>query len=286
MGWFRLRDDDSRPAAVSVLGKADGMPVGSGVLLPGAHLLTCAHVVNAALDKADLLAPGDPGPVSLRIRVHGPDDTVEFTVECAAELSAWIPPEPGAGGLGGYEWNGGLAVLRLSRPLPPAIRPPRWHPMAERQLVRAWHGGADRGSYADAEVTECNGRFGYVDGLRDKLPVGQGYSGGPLWSRDEAAVVGLVTAKLDIEDPLHRAWGIPWQRVRRELDRAGMAHLAAQPDDGSPATRPMPTSWPCWTGRCCARRSGRAAGGRWPGSAAWPRGTTGPRRPTNSPGCC
>ncbi|WP_257585898.1 MULTISPECIES: serine protease [unclassified Streptomyces] len=217
---------DSRPPAISILSQLDGEPVGAGVLLPGQHVLTCAHVVNCAVGS-DMLAVKYPGHISLRIRVYGPASTHM----CQAELTAWIAPRLGDGGLGAYEWNGDLAVLRLDSALPPGIQPPRWRPMAEKQLVRAWHGGAERSSFADVEVTECNGRFGYVDALRDKLAVDRGYSGGPLWSGRDRAVVGLVTAKLNTDGSLRRAWGIPWQRIRDELTGAGLADLTTQPDD-------------------------------------------------------
>jgi hypothetical protein len=68
MGWFHTRGPSLRPA-VSVLAEADGEPAGSAVLLPGQHLLTCAHVVNSALGRPDLLAPDHPGPVGVRVRI-------------------------------------------------------------------------------------------------------------------------------------------------------------------------------------------------------------------------
>ncbi|MDX3228863.1 trypsin-like peptidase domain-containing protein [Streptomyces sp. ME19-01-6] len=229
MGWFHTRGPSSRPA-VSVLTEADGEPAGSAVLLSGQHLLTCAHVVNSALGRPDLLAPDHPGPVAVRVRIIAR----EVTVEREAELAAWIPPRMDDGGLGGYEWNGDLAVLRVTGALPPAFQPPPWHPMTKAQRVRAWHGSGEPGVFVDSKVTSCDGRFGYFDGDDHSLDVGPSYSGGPLWSDDESVVVGLVTAKLDIHGGrLRRAWGIPWQRVRRELDSAGMAHLAAGPDDGA-----------------------------------------------------
>lgn len=226
MGWFHAHGSLSRPA-VSILAKADGRPAGAGVLLPRRHLLTCAHVVNSALGK-DRLAPDHPGPIAVPVRLHGP----EHTVEAEAELAVWIPPRTDDGGLGAFEWNGDLAVLRLSAALPPAIEPPRWHPMAQRQLVRAWHGSGEPGVFADAEVSECDGRFGYFDGAERALDIEPAYSGGPLWSDEEGAVVGLVTAKLRIQGTLRRAWGIPWQRVARELHDAGAGHLLPrQPEE-------------------------------------------------------
>ncbi|MEU5025686.1 trypsin-like peptidase domain-containing protein [Streptomyces milbemycinicus] len=228
MGWFHIRGPSSRPA-VSVLAGADGEPAGSAVLLPGQHLLTCAHVVNSALGRPDLLAPDHPGPVAVRVRIIAR----EITVEREAELTAWIPPRLDDGGLGGYEWNGDLAVLRVTSALPPAFQPPLWHPMAKEQRVRAWHGSGEPGVFADAEVTNCDGRFGYFDGGDRSLDIEQSYSGGPLWTNDESAVVGLVTAKLDIHGgPVRRAWGIPWQRVRQELDGKGLAHLTTTPEYG------------------------------------------------------
>ncbi|KAK1183045.1 trypsin-like peptidase domain-containing protein [Streptomyces sp. NBS 14/10] len=236
MGWFHTRGPSSRPA-VSVLAGADGEPAGSAVLLPGQHLLTCAHVVNSALGRPDPLAPDHPGPVALQVRIIAR----EITVEREAELTAWIPPRLDDGGLGGYEWNGDLAVLRVTGALPPAFQPPPWHPMAKEQRVRAWHGSGEPGVFADAEVTNCDGRFGYFDGGDRSLDIEQSYSGGPLWTNDESVVVGLVTAKLDIHGgPVRRAWGIPWQRVRQELDDAGMAHLTTGPEDG---VRDHPAYW-------------------------------------------
>ncbi|MGW2329707.1 VMAP-C domain-containing protein [Streptomyces sp. NPDC001700] len=226
MGWFHPRGSAPRPA-VSILAKDDGRPAGAGVLLPHHHLLTCAHVVNSALGK-DMLAPDHPGAVTVPVRMRGP----EHTVEAEAELTAWIPPRRDDGGLGAFEWNGDLAVLRLAPgALPLAFEPPRWHPMARRQFVRAWHGSGEPGVFADAEVSACDGRFGYFDGAERTLDVEPAYSGGPLWSSEESAVVGLVTAKLRIQGSMRRAWGIPWQRVARELRHAGVDHLLPRPDE-------------------------------------------------------
>nr|WP_267892786.1 trypsin-like peptidase domain-containing protein [Streptomyces sp. NBRC 110028] len=211
---------------MSILAKDDGRPAGAGVLLPRQHLLTCAHVVNSALGK-DMLAPDHPGSVTVSVRIHGP----EHTVEADAELTAWIPPRRDDGGLGAFEWNGDLAVLRLAGALPSVFEPPRWHPMARRQFVRAWHGSGEPGVFADAEVSECDGRFGYFDGAERTLDIEPAYSGGPLWSNEESAVVGLVTAKLRVRGELRRAWGIPWQRVARELRHAGVDHLLPRAEE-------------------------------------------------------
>ena len=226
MGWFHPRGSAPRPA-VSILAKTDGRVAGAGVLLPQRHLLTCAHVVNSALGK-DMLAPDHPGAIALSVEIHGP----EHTVEASAELTAWIPPRTDDGGLGAFEWNGDLAVLRLAgAPAAPVFEPPPWHPMARRQSVRAWHGSGEPGVFADAEVSECDGRFGYFDGAERALDIEPAYSGGPLWSYEESAIVGLVTAKLRIRGGVRRAWGIPWQRVTRELRRAGVDHLLPPLDE-------------------------------------------------------
>nr|WP_277347989.1 trypsin-like peptidase domain-containing protein [Streptomyces sp. HNM0574] len=219
-------------------------------MLPGQRLLTCAHVVNSALGN-EQLATAHPGEVTLPATVRGPDGAFSRT----ARLELWIAPEPPAPH-GAWEWGGDLAVLALTEDLPPALSPAYWQPMEKGQEVRAWHGGGAHGSYADARVTECGDRFGYVDGRLSGLAIDHGYSGGPLWSAELGAAVGLVAATLTPpRDPatgeplpftpqrvVRRSWGIPWQRVRAELASRGAAALVEQaaPAVGDhPALRPL-----------------------------------------------
>ncbi|MCH6160046.1 VMAP-C domain-containing protein [Streptomyces marispadix] len=219
------------------------------MLLPGEHLLTCAHVVNDAVGKRQL-SPEDPGPVTVRARVQSPHGRHE----CAARLDLWIPPGQPAGDRP-LEWGGDLAVLTLLERLPEDVQPVRWHPMEKGQSVRAWHGGGTAASYADARVTECDDSVGYFDGSPTGLAIDHGYSGGPLWSDELGAAVGLVVASLtpppdpDTGGPMpfspqqviRRGWGIPWQRIRAELTGSGAPYVIG---GTSPALSPDPTLRP------------------------------------------
>ncbi|MGW7002213.1 VMAP-C domain-containing protein [Streptomyces sp. NPDC054933] len=234
MGWFRYANGDDSAgvhgAFVSVLREHDRLAAGGGVLLTERHLLTCAHVVNVALGK-ELLESADPGPVRIGAVFPGSGTRVPHE----ARVAHWVPPRRTRGGL---DWSGDLAVLELEDPAP--VVPPRWSEMVPGQGVRAWHGGGHAATFVEVTVKECDGWIGYVDGELSGAAIGPGYSGGPLWSEREGAMVGLVAAQLQAPDgPLaahhvvRRGWAIPWQAVRAELESAGAGPLLASADDGA-----------------------------------------------------
>lgn len=232
MTWFGSPDDpssgDARGALVRVLSSDRGRTAGAGVYLSGRRLLTCAHVINLALGLRSL-SPHNPGEVTL---------DVSFPVLSAvdlhqARLVAWIPPRsPQYGPVadGSLEWDGDLAVLELDEAPPPPVSPVRWLEMERGQQVRAWYGGGQPFSYADARVGAYDGRICYLDGQLSGAAVDEGYSGGPLWSVTDRAAVGLVVGRITAPDgvfsaqhTLRRSWGLGWQSVLRELARVGAA---------------------------------------------------------------
>ncbi|BCK73311.1 hypothetical protein Srufu_072640 [Streptomyces libani subsp. rufus] len=241
MGWFRAvsgTDDpaDPRFRVASVLDAGDGKAAGAAVVLTPHHLLTCAHVVNDALGK-ELFDDSRPEEVTLRVQTHGPSGAQLHE----AQTVHWIPPRrldggDGPPGHGEPEWAGDLAVLRVGAALCcPA--PPEFRRMRVGQSVRAWHGSALSGSYADVRVKTCDSRVGYLDGALSGVAIGPAYSGGPLWSEAEGAVVGLVAACMlppvgqgyDSRHVTRRSWGIPWQRIEAELRAAGAGPLLDRP---------------------------------------------------------
>lgn len=232
MGWFGSVSggaaDEGRGGLVGVLSADHRRTAGAGVYLAHRTLLTCAHVVNEALGH-DILEPRYPGRTALQTVFPELDPGARHP----ARLVAWVPPRPvdGSDGpvpCGAMEWAGDLAVLELDGEPPPAARPVAWVEMAAGQEVRTWYGGGQRFSYADVRVGSCNGRVGYLDGQLSGAAIGPGYSGGPLWSPHDSAVVGLVAGHVsqpggpfEAQHVLRRSWALPWQAVRRELERAG-----------------------------------------------------------------
>ncbi|WHM35726.1 trypsin-like peptidase domain-containing protein [Streptomyces sp. BPTC-684] len=247
MGWFKAPgadpSADARGALVRVLSADRGRTAGAGVYLAGRRLLTCAHVVNAALGLR-MLSPRDPGAVTLDVSFPALSPGTSGARQ--ARLVAWVPPRAadhqGPVADGSLEWGGDLAVLELDEEPPPPVGPVRWLDMRAGQLVRAWYGGGQPFSYADVQVGSCDGRIGYLDGQLSGAAVDDGYSGGPLWSPADGAAVGLVMGRItapdgefDTQHTVRRSWGLSWQSVRQELLRVGAAPDPAPPGAREPA---------------------------------------------------
>ncbi|MEV7193739.1 trypsin-like peptidase domain-containing protein [Streptomyces sp. NPDC093510] len=239
MTWFATALDetaaDARGGLVRVLSKDGTATAGAGVYLVGRSLLTCAHVVNAALGLR-ILSPGDPGDVVLDVAFPA----LSAVHTRRARLAVWIPPRAerqGPVGDGTLRWDGDLAVLELEDDPPAPVGPLRWLGMAMGQQVRAWYGGGQAFSYADVRVASYEDGVGYLDGQLSGAAIGEGYSGGPLWSVTDRAAVGLVMGRINApgsvfaaQHTVRRSWGRSWQSVMAELRRAGAVpdpHLSA-----------------------------------------------------------
>ncbi|MFI5962795.1 trypsin-like peptidase domain-containing protein [Streptomyces asoensis] len=250
MGWFRAvgtpGDAEAGSRVASVRRPADGRTAGAAVVLGIDTVLTCAHVVNDALGRA-LFETRTPRLDEVLVALDGPSRTTRYP----ARVVHWIAPRALDGGAvrdGDGEWLGDLAVLRIEAPLGSVPAPAPRRAMTPGQKVRAWHGSGHGATFADLEVAALDGPIGYLDGKSTGMAVGPGYSGGPLWSEEDGAVVGLVAAHFmppcgpdgarlppDPQHLIRRSWGIPWQRVEAELRPLG----ALGPDDAcGPGARP------------------------------------------------
>ncbi|AZM51636.1 hypothetical protein DMA15_02740 [Streptomyces sp. WAC 01529] len=230
MTWFQAaggdQDADARGALVRVLTADRSRTAGAGVYLSERTLLTCAHVVNAALGE-EMFSARDPGDVTLGVSFP----VLSPTEIRRARLVAWIPPRSHLRGPvpdGALRWEGDLAVLELGEEPPPPVGPVRWLEMARGQEVRAWYGGGQAFSYADVRVAAYDDGVGYLDGQLSGAAVDEGYSGGPLWCVADGAAVGLVMGRitapghaLSAQHTVRRSWGLGWQSVLLELRHAG-----------------------------------------------------------------
>lgn len=237
MPWFSP-PGPSRPATVSVFPSSGSRKcVGAGVLLPGNRVLTAAHVVNMALgreDAEDTAHPGNETVLRVRVGHHWQD----------ARVKVWIPVRDRKR----TDWRGDLAVLQLPHNLPPNLVPPPWLEVREGMRVCAWDpSGQPEFSLALCEVIAVKPEyeFAVVDTTRSAVPIGHGYSGGPVWCNEERAVVGMMVAKVNGVPRAHDrrrvddlSWFLPTQRIRRELDAEGVAHLL----DPTPGTDEPDTS--------------------------------------------
>src|SRR6266498_4504802 len=168
-------------AVLRILGVAGG-PVGLGFLITDQLVLTCAHVVAAALGIKD----GAPSPAGTPVGVDLP--LLGSGQRATAAVERWIPAQSSG--------TGDVAVLRLSAPLAGA-RPVRlveadqvWgHParaygLPDGRPGGVWHSSVLRHRQANGWVQ--------ADLVGDGYQVSPGFSGGPVWDDELAGVVGMT----------------------------------------------------------------------------------------------
>ncbi|GAA4809378.1 serine protease [Streptomyces ziwulingensis] len=251
MGWFGTAGGgavDPSLHVVTVRRAKDAKAVGAGFVLSPDTVLTCAHVVNAALGRV-MLEPRAPGLDEVVVEVHTDGPGVRSH---PARVVHWVAPHASGGGPvppADDEWLGDLAVLRVDGPLGGLPAGPRLVSMAVGQELDAWHCTGEAATYASLTVRGLSDSRAYLDGAPTGMAVGPGYSGGPLWCPTEKAVVGLVVAHFmpprdhatgaplafSPQHLVRRSWAVPWQRVESELRPLGALHGvvpgAPDPDD-------------------------------------------------------
>ena len=176
---------------VSVLGP-DGGPVGVGALVTERHVVTCAHVVNAAFGL-DARAQGQPtGTVALDFPLvrqgdPGGSPPVRATVE------RWLPPpREGAAGddiaglvLVNEQAPEGTAAARLAVDTPRPGRTVRVFGFPAARPDGEWVQAAIRGSVGGGRLQLDSD---------SALRVQRGFSGSPVFDDDIGRVVGLIAS--------------------------------------------------------------------------------------------
>ncbi|WP_326809975.1 trypsin-like peptidase domain-containing protein [Streptomyces scopuliridis] len=173
--------EEALAAAVVRVKGPGGELAGAGFLVAPELVLTCAHVVNDALDRPreDEVAAGTEVFVDLPFAEGG----------SAAEVERWVPVRS--------DQTGDIAVLRLraaipgTRPLNMADTERVWgHDVRVPGFPRrspggVWHYGRLRGGTAEGWV-----QLSQAD--PHGVPVEEGFSGSPVWDEQLRAVAGMV----------------------------------------------------------------------------------------------
>jgi hypothetical protein len=197
------------PALVWICG-GDGVPYGAGVLVAPKRVLTCAHVVEAALGVA---SPGDaPAPDQpVRVRFTHVDD--DGPRRAAVHAGRWFPPGNAGEGDAGA---GDLALLDLLDEPPAGARPvPSFVsaagpgdeidafglPLGHGERSGGWASGSLAGPQASGWIQ--------IDSPAEGYRIQPGFSGAAAWSDAHDAVVGTIVAA-EASPDTRVAWMIPW----------------------------------------------------------------------------
>ncbi|MGW7257508.1 trypsin-like peptidase domain-containing protein [Streptomyces sp. NPDC054834] len=188
---------------VRLLG-ADNTPVGSGVLVDGGRVLTCAHVVSAILGLAE-----DESPRERLVTLDHPVSRTGQVSHGSVLPGGWAPPN-------GQQAD--VAVLRLNGPTPADCRPARLRPCgpSRGRGVRVFGQATDEppGIWVAARLLGAAGPdWVQLDGLDGAASrVRGGYSGAGAVD-EEGDVVGIVVAAL--RSGAATAWMIPVESAVR-----------------------------------------------------------------------
>jgi len=177
-------------AIVRLCGLGRGRPTaGLGLLVGADQVVTCAHVVNAALGRG-LLEQGRPDE-SVLVQVEFP--LLPATPVRLARVVAWTAPR-------GRDGGGDIAGLVLAEVAPAGAVPARFTASIPGPGMRlrafGYPGSPARGNgmWVDAELKgEVRGGLLQVESLSGQSVKAQpGYSGSPAWEHSGDKAVGLL----------------------------------------------------------------------------------------------
>lgn len=254
-----------------VRGPAHSQVAGAATVLADGTLLTCAHVVEAALG----LPPAQPthnepaGTVLVDFPHVAHGQYAEGEGAAAPSVRARVAP----GGWLRHRPAADLALLEPERPLPPEAAgvAPRSCGTGELDCTVAVCGyprAAPSGLWARAKVAGPGGphpAWRQLDGLdRAAARVERGFSGAGVWDADHGGVIGVLAAVLVTGAPDHArvAWMIPSEALSEVLSEVL--------DDGGGGNRGVSA------GRLGGGVPGNSAPSAPPGSDARPAGALWP----------
>ncbi|MFD6742400.1 NACHT domain-containing protein [Streptomyces anthocyanicus] len=222
-------DEPLWSAFVTILAN-DGRVIGGGVYAHCGNpdrpsLLTCAHVVNLALGF-DEFAVASPGRAEVTLVFPAaPGVRVQARVRRWWPASSLTDPDtaPARGRDG--RWAADLAELEPVTVLPSELRPVPVDVPELGDTLWAWRGNADPRTVVRLRANGTAGEWLVLEAPPTGFAVQPGYSGGPLWDRTKAAVVGLMVSahervaysSMTTAVPIRQSYGIRGDALRDRL---------------------------------------------------------------------
>jgi Trypsin-like peptidase domain/AAA ATPase domain len=185
-----------------------GQVHGTGFLVDDCHVLTCAHVIEAAvgadhhsLDSGNIASVITKHPVSLDFPFVSPGAPYSAGNRCPVHIACWKPVPPEITTPTPFQQD--IALLRLDPGPPPGAQPLRLSGAIAGMLfagkqceVYGVPQGAQDGEYAKGVIgREVGGELWQINRLAvTEYPIIQGFSGAPVWVSSLHHAVGMVVA--------------------------------------------------------------------------------------------
>ncbi|WP_328953465.1 serine protease [Kitasatospora purpeofusca] len=194
---------------------------GAGTMLDGEYVLTCAHVVEEAIQA------GRGAGREVRVRIAGrPDDAYPATVV----ESCWQPPLP--------DQRGDVAILALRSVVPGVPRARIRRTWQHDEIVRifGFPAGTDNGQLVNARITsyDFTGERVQLDAVLEPR-VDHGFSGAAALAAG-GEILGVIAV---VRAPLaESSWMIAVRTLYKYASAVLDGHLTSRP------SRVLPSDWP------------------------------------------
>lgn len=201
----RARRQAGKNAAIAKILRGKGPKhAGMGIVVDPWHVLTCAHVVNTAIEaeKTNPERPGNDTKVFVEFPLLGGPG-------CEASIEEWAGP--------GNDPEHDIALLKLDKPVSDEVGfamfgnlsgvLPDGDPLSAYGLTP----GQTLGNHIDAEfVGPTSAAWVQIDAADNNkgVFVQGGFSGASVWNKPQSAVVGMLVAK-KVSDAQQIAYMIP-----------------------------------------------------------------------------
>lgn len=203
-------EDDYRKSIVRIFAKEKEIPVGAGFLISPGYVMTCAHVVLQAMgiEKDDYANQLEPPKAEIQL---------DFPIlacgqKITAQIADWTP----------YNLDtGDIALLALTEPEPQTVKVLPFSQLSSistSALCIYGFGEENNGGQTDAyemKTQVAAGRWMLCKKENETDETIQpGYSGAPVWIKEEKALLGMVAAA---KVSRSRAYVIPVFRLQAVL---------------------------------------------------------------------
>ena len=189
-------------SAIARIYNKNNKVIGAGFLVNQYHLLTCAHVVTAALGIPTNTQESPDGTIELDFPLIAPGQQV------AAKVVFWQPVNPGQRGED-------IAGLQINQTLPMGVSPVQIVKTSEywqhQFRIFGFPQGHDAGVWASGELKDIQST-GCLQMEAIKVPgyqVEPGFSGSPVWDESLSGVVGMAVAAEKKREGVKAAFLIP-----------------------------------------------------------------------------